>query len=338
MLLSVLLMMSQSPQWLTYQGNAEQAPGLGQRVVFVAGDEEYRSEESLPLLARTMNALGFECVVLFSQNKLTGEIDPDESTYLPGLHLIDDADLLVLQLRFRELVDTDMKHIVDYVEAGKPLVGIRTSTHAFSYKTNLDSPYAKYSWANKEWPGGFGKQILGETWVAHHGHHGYQATRGLVASKHAVTNGVSVCFGTTDVYAINALPKDATVILNGEVVDGMNVDDPKLEGAKNDPMHPVAWLRERVIDENVSQRIFATTMGAAGDWLDEDLRRLFIQACLWCLGHEEEIPVDGLKAPLIGNYSPTNFGFGGALLGYKPEDYRHSTPQKDVPVVNSVED
>nr|MBC8371928.1 ThuA domain-containing protein [Planctomycetota bacterium] len=298
-------------------------------IVFVAGDEEYRSEEALPLLARSMNALGFECTVLFSQNPETGEIDPNESTYIPGLEKIIDADLLVLQLRFRELTDSDMKYVVDYVEAGKPLIGIRTSTHAFNYKKNKESKYAHWSWASAKWPGGFGKQILGETWVAHHGHHGKQATRGLVASKHAVANGVDVCFGTTDVYAINDLPDDATVILHGEVVAGMKVEDAAVAGAKNDPMHPVAWLRERVLDEKTTQRIFATTMGAAADWCDIDLRRLFINSTLWCLDNADAIPVNGFPAPLIGEYQPTNFGFDSARLGYKPNDYRNGSPWQE---------
>ena len=321
-----------SEKWLTYAGDTNVAPGNGRRIVFVAGDEEYRSEESLPLLARSMNALGFECIVLFSQNRQSGEIDPDEPTYIPGLEKIEDADLLVLQLRFRELVDADMKYVADYVEAGKPLMGIRTSTHAFNYKNNLKSKYAHYTWTSKEWPGGFGKQVLGETWVAHHGHHGKEATRGLVASKHAVTNGVGVCFGTTDVYAINGLPDDAVVILNGEVVAGMKEEHPKLDSAKNNPMHPVAWLRERVIDEDTTQRIFATTMGAAADWADADLRKLFINSVMWCLNQESNIPVDGFSAPLIGNYQPTKFGFGDARLGYKPADYRYGSPWQPIEI------
>ncbi|MFT7517609.1 MAG: hypothetical protein ACI84O_001404 [Myxococcota bacterium] len=329
MLVLLLIAMLQSPSHLTFEGAADVEPGRGRRIVFVAGDEEYRSEESLPLLARSMNQLGFECIVLFSQNRETGEIDPDESTFIPGLEHIADAELLVLQLRFRELEDADMKYIVDYVEAGKPVMGIRTSTHAFNYKKNKESAYAHWSWSNKQWPGGFGKQVLGETWVAHHGHHGKQATRGLPnpeMSEHAVLRNVGPCFGPTDVYAIRELPEDAQVLLWGEVLVGMDEKDPALEGEKNDPMHPVAWLRQRKLSDDLTQRIFTTTMGTAADWLDADLRRLFIQASLWCLGNEEQIPEEGFAAALIGDYEPTSFGFGKGRLGYKPEDYRAGSP------------
>lgn len=329
MLVSMLIAALQSPSHLSFAGDTDIEPGRGRRIVFVAGDEEYRSEESLPLLARSMNQLGFECIVLFSQSQESGEIDPDESTFIPGLEYIRGAELLVLQLRFRELKDADMKYIVDYVEAGKPVVGIRTSTHAFNYTKNKESEYAHWSWSNKQWAGGFGKQILGETWVAHHGHHGEQATRGLAnteLAKHPVLRNVGACFGPTDVYAIRELPDDAQVLLWGEVVAGMDEKDPALEGEKNEPMQPVAWLRQRKLSDEVTQRIFATTMGTAADWLDADLRRLFIQASLWCLGNEDEIPKEGFAAPLIGIYEPTNFGFGKGRLGYKPEDYRQGSP------------
>ena len=84
-----------------------------------------------------------------------------------------------MALRFRELPDAQMKLFVDYLQAGKPVIGLRTSTHAFSYEKNKQSPYAKYDWRSKEWPGGFGQQVLGETWVNHHGDHGKESTRGI---------------------------------------------------------------------------------------------------------------------------------------------------------------
>ena len=133
-------------RWLVYEGDAEKAPGHGRRIVMVSGDEEYRSEEGLPMLGRMLAHHGFEAGVLFSQAPETGEIDPENLEHIPGLHLGADADVLVLQLPFRELPDADMKHIVDHVEAGKPLVGLRTSTHAFFYRKRPESMYGHWSW------------------------------------------------------------------------------------------------------------------------------------------------------------------------------------------------
>ena len=78
-----------------------------------------------------------------------------------------------------------MKEIVDYVESGRPIVGLRTATHAFNLKGR--SVYARYSWTSKEWDGGFGRQVLGETWIHHHGHHGKQSTRGIIAPEREST-------------------------------------------------------------------------------------------------------------------------------------------------------
>ncbi|MCH2112179.1 MAG: ThuA domain-containing protein [Planctomycetes bacterium] len=316
------------PKWLVYEGDHKKAPGLGRRVVLMAGDEEYRSEEAQPLLARSLNQLGFETVVLFSQDPETGLIDPDQSSHIPGTHLIDDAVLLVLQLRFRELPDAGMKHIVDFVEAGKPLVGIRTSTHAFRYQ-NKDSEYAQWDWKSSQWKGGFGKQILGETWIAHHGHHGKEATRGLPhpdQAEHPVLRGVGPAFGRTDVYAAGKLPEDAVVLLQGEVVAGMKPEDPRLEGKKNNPMHPVGWVRERPLEGEQLQRILTITLGSAGDWSDSDLRRFFLNGSMWCLGEENIIPPSGFPAEMVGPWEPTPFGFGKGRLGYFPEDYRKGSP------------
>ncbi len=319
----------QDPRWLVIEG-ATSGSGIGEnkRVVFLAGDEEYRSEECLPMLAKILSKQhGFQSIVLFSQND-NGEINPDNSHNIPGLELLDDADLLVMQLRFRELPDEHMAKIIDYVNSGRPLIGIRTSTHPFNYKASSESPYAKWSWRSKNPAGGFGKEIFGETWVAHHGQHGKQATRGIAnenVSVPSLMNGVRDVFGPTDVYAINKLPKDSEIVLRGAVLDGMSHDSEINAGVKNDPMHPIAWIRNRQFiskDGNKSeQRIFMTTMGAAQDWLCEDLRRLFVNAVAWSLGCIEMIPEKGLSADLVGDYQPSPFGFGDFVPGKFPKDY-----------------
>src|SRR5690242_2687918 len=146
-------------------------PGKRKHIVLVSGDEEYRSEEALPQLARILAAHhGFKCTVLFAIDPTDGTINPDRRDNIPGLEALDTADLMVIFTRFRDLPDDQMKHIVDYVESGRPMVGLRTATHAFELKTN--QTYQKYSWNSRQWEGGFGRQVLGETWIDHHGHHG----------------------------------------------------------------------------------------------------------------------------------------------------------------------
>ena len=129
---------SNEDPWVVYQGG--EGPGQGKNIVLVAGDEEYRSEEALPMLGKVLATHhGFRCTVLFSTDREDGTIDPNEQTHIPGLENIAAADMLVLFLRFRELPDDDMRRIVDHLEAGKPILGIRTSTHAFDYRRDKGS-------------------------------------------------------------------------------------------------------------------------------------------------------------------------------------------------------
>jgi hypothetical protein len=176
---STLSVFAAEPQWVTYEGKS--GPGTGKHIVFLTGDEEYRSEEGMPQLARILaEKHGFKCTVLFSINPKTGEIDPQTKNNEPGLENLDSADLCVMLLRFRAWPDEQMKHFVDYYQAGK---AIHRATHehpCIRLPADSKSPYAKFGWKAKDWTGGFGKQVLGETWVAHHGAHKKEGTRGII--------------------------------------------------------------------------------------------------------------------------------------------------------------
>jgi len=177
---------------------------MGKHIVFLSGDEEYRSEEGLPQMAKILaERHGFKCTVLFAIDPTDGTISPNVKTNLPGAEALDSADVVVMALRFREWPDAQMKHFVDAYLAGKPFIALRTSTHAFAYGTKSHSPYAKFSWNSKDWPGGFGKQVLGETWVAHHGAHKKEATRGIIepsAQDDPLLRGQDAVFGRRAVH------------------------------------------------------------------------------------------------------------------------------------------
>jgi type 1 glutamine amidotransferase len=303
-------------QWREHKGAG--GPGSGKKIVLVSGDEEYRSEESLPMLGEILAAHhGFDCAVLFAVDPETGEIDPTVLTNIPGLEQLDAADCMIIATRFRELPDDQMKHIVEFVEAGKPVIGMRTATHAFRYKTRTDSPYAKYDCTNKEFEGGFGRQILGETWVAHHGVHGKEGTRGVVNSECAsdpILRGVADVFGTTDVYAVTEITGSPRVLLHGQVLTGLDHDDaPK----PDTPMMPLAWTKEYTGERGNTSKVFCTTMGAATDFTCADLRRLIVNAAYWCVGLEDAIRADGC-VDTVSPYEPTPFGFGTHRKGMKP--------------------
>ena len=310
-----------NPQWVVYQGN--EGPGKGKHIVFVSGDEEYRSEEGLPMMAKILaERHGFKCTVLFAVDPKTNNIDPDNQTNIPGLEHLKTADLMVMLLRFRELPDEQMKHIIDYTNAGKPIVALRTSTHAFSYSRNKQNPNAKYSYNSKVkgWEGGYGKQVLGETWINHHGVHAKEGTRALInglVKDHPILRGVKDIWTPTDVYGILGLPNDAQVLIFGQTTMGMTATSP-LSYEKS--VMPVAWIRNYSSVSGKKAKIFTTTMGASVDLISEDLRRLIVNACYWGTGMESRIPAQN-NVQIVGEYNPTMFGFGKYQRGLSPSTF-----------------
>lgn len=306
--------------WLTFPGG--KGPGQGKHIVLISGDEEYRSEEALPQLAKILSQHhGFKCTVLFAIDPQTGEINPDKSDNIPGLEALKDADLMVIFTRFRHLPDDQMKYIADYIESGRPIVAMRTATHAFNYPKGSTSPYAKYSFnSGGDYKGGFGRQVLGETWVAHHGHHGKESTRGVIApgqEKHPIVQGVKDIWGPTDVYTVRPAEGSIEPIVIGQVLSGMNPDDSVTSKAEM----PVAWVREVPVAEGKPARVFCTTMGASQDLLSEGVRRMLVNACYWGMGMSHAIDPNS-SVEIVGKYEPLPFGFRKFTRGVKPADLR----------------
>ena len=311
--------------WIVFPGG--EGPGKGKHVVLVSGDDEYRSEEALPQLAKILSTHhGFKCTVLFAIDPKTGEIKPDHQANIPGLEALKTADLCILFLRFRNLPDEQLKHLDDYLKSGKPIMGLRTATHAF----NIPKDKTYHNWSNgstvKGWDGGFGRQVFGEKWISHHGNHGSQATRGIIApdrKDHPIVRGIKNgdIFGPSDVYGVRLpLPGDSMPLVLGEVVAGMKPTDKPLPGKKNDPMMPIAWTKSYSAKEGVTTKSFCCTCCCSQDLLSEGLRRLLVNASFSLLGMDEKIKPD-LKVDLVGEYKPTRFGFGTYVKGKKPADY-----------------
>lgn len=301
--------------WVTLEPAKDaKGVGVGKHVVLISGDEEYRSEEMMPALAKILTTHhGFKTTTLFAIDPKDGMVQPNVKTNIPGLEALKDADLLVLFVRMRNLPDEQMKHVVDYVESGKPVVGFRTATHAFELSSKT---YAKYHWTSKEkgYEKGFGKQVLGETWVNHHGAHKKEGTRGLVApgeEKNPILKGIEAgsIFGTSDVYTVNLpLPGDSKPLVLGEVTETLKPDSKAVAGKKNTPMMPVAWTKTYTGSGGKAARVFSSTMGCAEDFAYEGTRRLFVNGCLWALGLEEKIP-DKTTVELVGEFKASQYGF-----------------------------
>ena len=310
---------------LRYKGTPD-LPGNGKHVVLVSGDEEYRSEETVVQLGRILaKRHGFDCTVLFAIDPASGEIDPVVRTNIPDLEALETADVLIVNLRFRDLPDDQMKQFDDYLKKGKPILGMRTSTHAFSIPK--DKPYSRYSYNFSDdgpWNQGFGRLVLGETWIAHHGHHGKEATRGVIVPEqkaHPIVRGCDDIFGPTDVYQVRLpLPGDSKPLVYGQVLEGMQPTDKPVVGPKNAPMMPIAWTKTYRIDDGPVGPVFETTMGSSQDLESEGLRRLLVNTVYWLAGREARIPKP-VNVDLVGSYETLPMGFGKHKKGMKPKDF-----------------
>ena len=310
--------------WIVLPGG--EGPGKGKHIVLISGDEEYRSEEALPQLAKILSTHhGFRCTVLFAIDKDGETINPMRNDNIPGLEALKTADLMVLFTRFRNLPTEQLEHFAAFLKAGKPVIGLRTATHAFNL--GKDTKFPEYHWQSKVegWEGGFGRKILGETWVDHHGSHGKEGARGILAkeqAKHPILKGIADgdIFGTSDVYTVKLpLPGDSLPLVMGEVTETLKSDSPAVMGKKNDPMMPIAWTKTYTIDDGKPARVFTTTMGASQDFAFEGTRRMVVNACFWAVGIEDKIPSKS-NVEIVGEFKPTPFKSGAHKAGVKPVD------------------
>jgi hypothetical protein len=298
-------------------------PGGRQHIVFLTGDEEYRSEEGLPMLAKILSQRhGFRCTVLFALDA-DGTINPDRNDSLSDPDALDSADAVVMMLRFRAYPDAVMKRFAAAVDRGVPILGLRTSTHAFRFPGNSSSHFKDYN--------DFGRRVLGENWVSHWGANRQGATRGVVepsAIRDPLLNGVGGVFGDSGVYETHPTP-DSKILLRGQVLKGMKPTDPPADYRKkrasdrqeqgvNDPMMPIAWSRVSKNAAGTENRVFCTTLGAATDLTSEGLRRLVVNAVYW--GLRLEVPAKA-DVDYVDPYNPSAYAFKGYRHGLRPSDH-----------------
>ncbi|MHC4117077.1 MAG: ThuA domain-containing protein [Planctomycetota bacterium] len=316
----------ESPLWLTYKG--ADGPGSGKHIVLIAADQEYRSEQSMPMLARILAGRhGFDCTVLFSLND-KGQVDPtikirwqDKNVLhnIPGLEYLRTADLLILFSRLITLPDGQVKHVIDYLDSGKPIIGVRTANHGFLQNFPYEINGRKVK---------FGDDVLGGSFRGHHGNWHADSTRGILveeAKDHPILRGVEDIWGPSDVYRTyqkgESLPAQCQAIVYGQPLLGRNHDDGV--NKKKEPL-PIAWTKTWTGSAGKTARVFHVTMGSAKDYQSAGLRRLTINAAYWCLKMERQItPTSSVE--YVGEYKPSASGFQYNKLNVvprKPEAYR----------------
>jgi len=308
----------ESPLWLTYSG--DKGPGAGKHIVLIAADQEYRSEYSMPMLARLLaKHHGFHCTVLFSLNR-NNDVDPTQKIrwedktvthHIPGLEHLKNCDLLILFSRLISLPPKQLRHFYDYLDSGKPIIGIRTANHGF-----IGFEYRK---SGKKID--FGEDVLGGSFRNHHGRWQQDSTRGIIVERnkdHPVLKGVEDIWGTSDVYRTfkegGGLPDGCLSLVDGQPLMGRKRGD-----AVNSELIPlpVAWVKTWTGNAEHSARVFHVTMGSAQDFQSEGLRRLTVNAAYWCLHLDAEINAESCM-DLVGEYDPPGSGFAYDKLNIVP--------------------
>jgi uncharacterized protein len=284
-------------------------------VVFVTGDEEYRSEESMPMLARILKRdHGFRVTVLYALDD-QGYVDPNRSDNIPGLEALESADLMVMYTRFRALPDHQARHILDYAESGRPMVGFRTATHAFRYENDPAREDL-----NAAWP----ERVFGQRWIVHHGHFADGIERLTDVqhipwrSTHPVLRGVTPFEAYSWLYHVEGgeheLHGDSKPLLMGTALRSSHAERNALD--RYPLTNPVAWTKTYTGRSGTPARVFFTTLGHPFDFHEESMRKLALNGILWALGMDDSIPADGARADFVGEYQPNESGFG---TKFKPQ-------------------
>jgi type 1 glutamine amidotransferase len=253
-------------------------------VVFVTGDHEYSGEDTMPLLAHEL-----EKHYRMKATVLKAYPDQDSETDIPGLEALATADLAVFFLRWRQLPASQVAHIRAYLNTGKPVMGFRTSSHAFNYPKGHElENWNSFGAEAFGTPPGWGKEG--------HTHYGHESSTDVsvvsAAAGHPVLQGVTGSFHVRSwLYQVrpNWPPADAVWLLQGNAV---NPNKPAQE-------NPVAWTWKN----KFGGRAFFTTLGHPDDFKVEAVQRLVINAIHWSLGLPVPDPWKGtfkLDAPYHG--------------------------------------
>jgi type 1 glutamine amidotransferase len=236
-------------------------------IVFVTGDHEYSGEATLPLIAAELEKnYGFRTKVLMAYP------DHNSEENIPGLEVLKEADVAVFFLRWRRLPADQVKHIEDYLKTGKPVVGFRTTTHAFNYpKGHQLEKWNSFGEMAFNAPPGWGGK-------ANHTHYGHESSTDVsiipAAAENPILTGVGNNFHARS-WLYKVLPdyptKGSTLLLMGR-----SVNPDKKDATDN----PVAWTGINTY----GGKFFITTLGHPEDFGLEPFQRLVINAIHWASG------------------------------------------------------
>ena len=221
------------------------------QLVVLCAEKEYRTHESLPKFAK--DHLGHDFRISFVWD------DVSNRNNLPGIDVVADADILLVSVRRRTLPAAQLKFARDFIAAGKPVVGIRTASHAFCLRGSEPSAGLD-NWTE------FDQQVFGGNYTNHHGN-GPKTKIFLTQQSPLPIPGLQVeasnLVGNGSLYQVSPLSDSTTILLKGSIPDAA--------------AEPVAWLNKRA-DGGTS---FYTSLGHIDDFAEPEFQKLLKQVLVW---------------------------------------------------------
>jgi type 1 glutamine amidotransferase len=237
---------------------AEAPRNGGAQIVFMIGEPEYRTDETLPEYFQSELApLGYQAKFIVAARDGAKQHDFD------GLEsALSQADLLVLSVRRRAPTPSQLQSVREYLNSGRPLVAIRTASHSFD--TRGDSPPGHEQWQ------GFDETVLGGKYSGHYGDERIRVRVAEEAKDDPLLRGVT-SWESSKLYQCELQSADARLLLTGERPNG--------------EQQPVAWTNRFGTG---SARILYTSLGIESDFENPAFRRFLRNAIEWALGHGEK--------------------------------------------------
>lgn len=244
---------------LPRRGQVGRAGETMTQIMVLAGDGEYGSDKLMEPVAALLER-SLDATVSYRTPDVLEDWPTFPESSFGDLATLADTDLLVVYTRFRRLPDAEMKELQRYLDAGGPVVGLRTSNHAFHFPPG--SPWV-------EWNESFGRDVLGSPWTSHHGHTSTtEVTINPGAVGHPVLAGIPEHFRSPSWLYRSTLQPGCTVLLDGDPIDSENEPTPG----------PVAWVRE-----TRTRRSFYSCLGHPDDFDLPAFGQLVVNAARWCL-------------------------------------------------------
>lgn len=240
-------------------------------LALLVAEDEYKTDESLPKFAAQYLGRDYRVSFIFGS-------DTDHSD-IPGIDALDTADALLVSVRRRPLPAAQLDHVRRFVAAGKPVIGIRTASHAFAPPAgkSLDEGLAKWS--------EFDQQVFGGNYVNHHANDLQpRVTIAAGGEQHAALAAVELnsYVSPGSLYKVSPLLPGTQPLLLGTVPGFAS--------------EPVAWTRVRAD----GGRSFYTSLGHVGDFSQPAFCRLLFNGINWACNLTGTPPAKAWTATMPG--------------------------------------